>query len=276
MEVTIRSSVGKLEAFYHHSKNADAPTAIVVNTLPPEEVAFIPAVDLIYDIFVKRDFSVLKFNFSNTSDIVYETKKKNFTEKQVSYTEKKLLYLTSIIDWLHSKNIDCRSFWLIAFGISAYYGLQLVMRRPEIENYMLISPMLPPDKALPKPSDEEKKKPWNFLNPCSASGAIFRGEDDVEFTDENCLTLQDRLTTKTTSMIKMFTVYGADGYYSNKIDEFRNEIETYVDDRLSQMPKFNSSVLYSKRRRRRRKKNNIEEEKPIIVNPIKDLVLDNI
>ena len=276
MEVTIRSGIGKIEAFYHHSKNAEAPTVIIVNTLSPNETAFIPTVDTVYDIFVKRDFSVLKFSFSNVKETNIETKRKNFTEKQVSYTEKQLLCLTSIVDWLHSKNIDCRNFWLVAFGVSTYYGLQLVMRRPEIENYILVSPLVPPSKQLPQPSDEEKKKPWSFLNPCSASGAIFRGEDDIDFTDEDCLSLQDKLATKTTSMIKVFTIYGADGYYSDKINDFKNEIENYVDDKLSQIPRFSSGILYSKRRRRRRKKNNIEEEKPIIVNPIKDLVLDNI
>ncbi|MDR2760888.1 MAG: hypothetical protein LBB09_03535 [Rickettsiales bacterium] len=253
MEVMVKTSVGKLDLTYHHSKSALAPSVIVANSDLDDERKYQKAVDAIYQAFVDSNFSTLKFNFRKNKNI----------SRELSPDDVNLLDLIGALEWLHNKNIECRSFWLTGIDVGAFYGLQLVMRRPEIDNYMLFSPNI-------------RKNEMNFLVPCSSCGVLVRASEDLKFLEEDCIALQDRLMTKTESKIDHFTVYDAERNFDTELEQLKTKTISYIRERLADVKGSFYENVGIKKRKRKRKNSSREEEKNISLNPVKDLGFENI
>lgn len=252
-EVTIKSSIGKLELVYYHSRTISALAVIIVNTDVNEEIKYTKAINVVFNSFVENDFSVLKFNFRKD--------KTNIKDYDVDTVN--TLDLIAAIDWLHNKNIDCKGFWLVGFDIGAYYGLQTVMRRPEIDNYMLFSPNV-------------RKNDLSFVVPCSSSGVLVRASEDLRFLEEDCISLQDKLTTKTESKIKYFTIYNTDRTFEEELDQLKIETMNYIKQKISEGDSIFYSQIGTKKRRRKKKHQDSDEEKIVYLNPVKELDFNNI
>jgi alpha/beta superfamily hydrolase len=248
MEVIVKTPNGKLDLIYHHSRMMLAPTVIVANSDGDEEIKYAKAIDSIYESFVENNFSVLKFSFRKDKNV----------SKELDFNSVNLLDLIGALEWLHNKNIDCKSFWFAGIDIGAFYGLQLVMRRPEIDNYMLFSPTI-------------RKDELNFLVPCTSCGVLVRASEDLRFLEEDCINLRERLITKTESKIKYFTIHGAERNFDDELGQLKNKVSEYIVERI----KDDGGALYenygAKRKKRKRKIQMKDEEKIVYINPIKDL-----
>ena len=66
------------------------------------------------------------------------------------------------LDWLQALNPDARGCWIAGFSFGAWIGMQLLMRRPEVEGFISI--------AAP-----ENLYDFSFLAPCPSSGLIIHG-----------------------------------------------------------------------------------------------------
>ena len=93
------------------------------------------------------------------------------------------------LDWLLFNNTASTKVWVIGFSFGAFISLNLLMRRPEIQAFIAISP----------PAD---KYDFSFLAPCPVSGLIIQGDNDdiVNETDvalfANKLDSQKAITVK--------------------------------------------------------------------------------
>lgn len=259
--ITFKSTVGKLNAQYHHSKNVNAPVAIVVDSTCTDtdtgKNSFDEATNAIVDTFIENGFSTLKFNFRKENETEKNNKKDTDTETN------NVLDLTAALDWLHSKNIESKSYWICGVDTGALSALQLVMRRPEIENYILVSPNL-------------KKNDLGFMVPCVASGLLVRASEDLRFLEEDCVNLQEKLITKTESKILYTTIYKADRNYITELEQLKSEIDSHIKNKLKEDYQNFKSVSINKRRRRKKRIHDADEEKIIYVNPIKSLDIDDI
>lgn len=256
--ITFKSSLGKLNAMYHHSRNANAPVVVVVDSLSLDPVTnvniFEESTRVITDTFIENGFSTLRFSFrqDNADD-------KKDTDKDTN----NLLDLTAALDWLHTKNIESKSFWICGIDTGVINTLQLVMRRPEIENYILISPNI-------------KKNDLSFIVPCAASGLLVRASEDLRFLEEDCINLQEKLITKTESKIKYLTIYKADRDYATELEQLKTEVGDYIKNKIKEDYQNLKSISINKRRRRKKRIHDSDEEKIIYVNPIKPLDIDDI
>jgi alpha/beta superfamily hydrolase len=253
MEVIVKTSVGKLDLRYHHSKSVLAPAVIVVDSDADDEGKYRKATDTIYQAFVDSNFSALKFSFRRNKNI----------SRELNPDDVNLLDLIGALEWLHNKNIECRSFWLTGIDVGAFYGLQLVMRRPEIDNYMLFSPNI-------------RKNEMNFLVPCSSCGVLVRASEDLKFLEEDCIALQDRLMTKTESKIDHFTIYDAERNFDTELEQLKTKTMSYIRERLMDVKSSFYESINIKKRKRKRKNSIREEEKITSINPVKDLGFNNI
>ncbi|GHU27180.1 alpha/beta hydrolase [Bacilli bacterium] len=254
-EVVFKGTFGKIDGFYSHSRNASAPAVLVVgsnNEKPTRKgCSFGKTVNAVFDTFVENDFSVLRFDF------VERVIDKNEIDNA------NILDMTVALDWLHNKNLECRSFWICGLDYGAFVGLQLVMRRPELENYVLISP-------------NSRKLDLSFIIPCSACGLIVRGSEDVKFTEDECLALQEKLITKAESIVKCITVYKAERDFSSELRQFRGELATYLKEKTADDRRNIKHVTAGKRRRRKKKSAYQDEEKIVYANPVKALDIKDI
>ena len=64
-----------------------------------------------------------------------------------------------------NQNQESNQYWVCGISFGAWVGMQLLMRRPEIPKFVLISPPV-------------GKYDFNFLAPCPASGLVISAEKD--------------------------------------------------------------------------------------------------
>ena len=102
-EVIFNGPVGRLEGRYHVSEQTNAPIAIVLHPHPRFGGTMNNKIVYnLYQSFVERDFSVLRFNFRGVG------------RSQGSYDNGigELSDAASALDWLQSINVNAKTCWI--------------------------------------------------------------------------------------------------------------------------------------------------------------------
>ena len=71
----------------------------------------------------------------------------------------------SALDYLQSMNNNSKHCWVAGFSFGAWVAMQLLMRRPEINGFVSVSP-------------PANSRDFSFLAPCPSSGLIIHGDKD--------------------------------------------------------------------------------------------------
>jgi uncharacterized protein len=124
------------------------------------------------------------------------------------------------LDWVQSVHPDARSCWVAGFSFGAWIGMQLLMRRPEIEGFISIAP----------PANLHD---FTFLAPCPSSGLIIHGDQDKVVPQKDVQALVDKLKTQKGIKIDQQIVKGANHFFESSIDELLEDCASYVDRRLA-------------------------------------------
>ena len=249
-EVIISGNVGRIEGRYHQHPNPKAPVALVLHPHPLYGGTMNNKITYnLYKAFANNGYSVLRVNFRGVG------KSQGKFDNGVG----ELMDITAVINWLHDQNMEATDFWIAGFSFGAWIALQTVMRRPEIENYILVAP-------------PASKYDFNFIVPCSASGLIIQGEKDEITKEQDSARLAEKLSARDGAEVAYQMVPNADHFFKEQMPEFEEAVDNYIKSRLMI---DSSKVRKVKRdRRRRRKKKNIAEIKPERNhNPVKSLTL---
>jgi alpha/beta superfamily hydrolase len=249
-EVIISGNVGRIEGRYHQNPNPKAPVALVLHPHPLYGGTMNNKITYnLYKAFANNGYSVLRINFRGVG------KSQGKFDNGIG----ELMDITAVINWLHDQNMEATDFWIAGFSFGAWIALQTVMRRPEIENYILVAP-------------PASKYDFNFIVPCSASGLIIQGEKDEITKEQDSARLAEKLSARDGAEIAYQMVPNADHFFKEQMPEFEEAVDNYIKSRLMI---DSSKVRKVKRdRRRRRKKKNIAEIKPERNhNPVKSLTL---
>ena len=249
-EVIISGNVGRIEGRYHQNPNPKAPVALVLHPHPLYGGTMNNKITYnLYKAFANNGYSVLRINFRGVG------KSQGKFDNGIG----ELMDITAVVNWLHDQNMEATDFWIAGFSFGAWIALQTVMRRPEIENYILVAP-------------PASKYDFNFIVPCSASGLIIQGEKDEITKEQDSARLAEKLSARDGAEIAYQMVPNADHFFKEQMPEFEEAVDNYIKSRLMI---DSSKVRKVKRdRRRRRKKKNIAEIKPERNhNPVKSLTL---
>lgn len=237
-EVIINGPAGRIEGRYHQNANPKAPVALVLHPHPLHGGTMNNKVTYsLYKQFVNNGFSVLRVNFRGVGK----------SQGKFDHGVGELLDVTAVMNWLHDKNMESSEFWVAGFSFGAWISLQLVMRRPEIENYILVG----------TPSG---KYDYNFIVPCSSNALIVHGEKDEIAKESEAAKLAEKLSIRNDAEIIYKIVNNADHFFKDQLSEFEDVIDNYIKSRLVA---DEGKIRKVKRdRRRRRKKKNVVEIKP--------------
>ena len=129
-EVIFTGPAGRIEGRYQPAKQKGAPIAIILHPHPQfggtmnNQIVY----NLFY-IFVNRGFSVLRFNFRGVGR----------SQGEFDHGLGELSDAAAALDWAQSVNPDARACWIAGFSFGAWIGMQLLMRRPEIEGFISIA-----------------------------------------------------------------------------------------------------------------------------------------
>ncbi|MFN3701009.1 MAG: alpha/beta hydrolase [Alphaproteobacteria bacterium] len=157
-EIIFNGPAGRLEGRYSHSKQKNAPLALVLHPNPEHGGTMNNKISyMMFQNFVERGFSTLRFNFRGVgrSQGIYDR------------GEGELSDAASALDWMQEINQNAPYVWVGGFSFGAWIGMQLLMRRPEIQGFVAVAP-------------PANMYDFSFLAPCPTSGLVLQGaKDDV-------------------------------------------------------------------------------------------------
>jgi len=226
-EVIISGPEGRIEARYHHGERKNAPVAIILHPHPlhggtmNNKVAY-----NLYHAFARSGFSVVRFNFRGVG------------RSQGKYDDGigELSDAASVLDWLQIQNPNSPSFWMGGFSFGSWIGMQLLMRRPEIDGFIAVSPPV-------------GNFDFNFLSPCPAHGLILQGDQDSVVSVDNVSRLAEKLAKQRNAGIDYRIILGADHFYRQHMDDLNAHIEDYLQSRMSEEANRPRRVKPDRRRR---------------------------
>src|SRR5881398_4276961 len=214
-EVIFTGPAGRIEGRYHPARIKHAPIAIVLHPHPQfggsmnHQIVY-----QLYYAFVHRGFSVLRFNFRGVGR----------SQGSFDHGVGELSDAASGLDWAQTINPEARSCWVAGFSFGAWIGMQLLMRRPEIEGFISVAP-------------PANLYDFTFLAPCPSSGLMVNGARDRVVPTESVRGLVDRLKTQKGIVIDHATVPEANHFFEGRMDGLMEVVDAYLDKRLGKKKK---------------------------------------
>jgi alpha/beta superfamily hydrolase len=209
-EVTLNGPDGRLEGRYHHSKQTNAPIALLLHPHPQHGGTMNNRlVYAMYQAFVKREFSALRFNFRGVGR----------SQAEFDNGQGELSDAAAALDWMQSHNPNASGCWIGGYSFGAWIGMQLMMRRPEITGFIAVSP----------PASIHD---FSFLAPCPSSGMIVHGDNDKVIPVVATEKLANKLSSQRNIKIDYRVIAGADHFFTDHMRELCAHLDDYLDKAL--------------------------------------------
>ena len=210
-ELILPGAAGRLEAQYSPGKTDNAPIALILHPHPKTGGHMNNAVTVqLYRVFMKRGFSTLRYNSRGVG--------KSQGEFDSGIGE--LSDAATALDWLQTTNPTASQCWVAGYQFGSYIGMQLLMRRPETDGFITISP----------PANIYD---YSFLAPCPASGLIMHGKDDTHVPHADVDRMVAKLRTQKGISIAYELTEGANHFWMDKLDVVEHQVAHYVDARMN-------------------------------------------
>jgi alpha/beta superfamily hydrolase len=205
-EVLFNGHAGRIEGRYHKSERPNAPVALILH--PDPLVGGTMNNKVVYSLFScfkDLGFSVLRFNFRGVGR----------SQGQFDNGIGELSDATIALDWLQNMNPDAKQCWIAGYSFGAWIGLQLLMRRPDINNFIAVTP----------PANE---KDFTFLAPCPASGLIVQGGRDEIVNPSEVEKMARRLNQQRNVEIDFAMIEDGDHMYNEHLKDLYKVAGQYV------------------------------------------------
>ncbi len=214
VDVFINGQEGRLEARFLPPRTVLHPVAVILSPHPLQGGRMDNAVvQAMSSAFHEQGFGTLRFNFRGVG------------RSQGTYSggEGELNDAASVVDWLQSSQRVAYRMWIAGFSFGAWIAMQLMMRRPEIEGFVVAS--------LPAHAFD-----FSFLAPCPVSGQVLYGENDGVVPAESVRALVGRLNAQKGIFVDYRVVSGADHSFTGKLDELKRIMSGYLVESCARDP----------------------------------------
>jgi len=206
-EVIINGPEGRLEGRYQHSRLSNAPIALLLH--PHPEYGGTMNNKVVYQLFhafARRGFSTLRFNFRGVGR----------SQGHFDRGEGELSDAAAALDWMQAHNPNSTGCWIGGFSFGAWVGMQVLMRRPEIDGFISVAP--------PANSFD-----FGFLAPCPSSGLMIQGGRDDIVPREAVDKLVAKLSSQRGISIDYRIIAEANHFFGNHMDELVAHVEDYLN-----------------------------------------------
>ena len=213
-EVVLTGAAGRIEGRYTAGKIENAPIALILHPHPRAggQMNHPVAVQL-FHLFMKRGFSVLRFNFRGVGR----------SQGEFDSGIGELADAATALDWLQATNPAAAQCWVAGFDFGAWIGMQLLMRRPETDGFISVSP-------------PTNMYDFSFLAPCPASGLILHGQADTIVPPVEVERVVSKLRTQKGIVIDYELIEGANHFWAEKLPAVEGHVGDYLDKRLEADP----------------------------------------
>ena len=158
----------------------------------------------LHKLFSDLGYSSLRFNFRGVGK----------SDGEHDGSEGELADSAIALDWLQNQNQDSKEYWICGISFGAWVGMQLLMRRPEILRFVLISPPV-------------GKYDFNFLAPCPASGIIINADKDSLIEVSLINDVVKRLNQQKSINVKQDVIKSTDHFFSKNEEKVIEKVKKY-------------------------------------------------
>ena len=209
-EIFIPGPSGRIQAKYFKSKQQGAPVALVLQ--PHPQYGGTMNNRIVYEIFsayLLNGFSVIRINFRGVgkSDGIFDNGQGELSDAAAA------------LDWIEKNNENYSQCWVSGFSFGSLITMQLIMRRPEVNKFVIISPQ-------PNIYD------FSFLAPCPSSGLVVYGKNDELVPEEHVLNLKKRLDMQKNIDVEFNSVNNTNHFFKNKEKEMIEIINKYIQGKI--------------------------------------------
>ncbi len=211
-EVIIPGPEGRIEGRYHQAEDSTSPVAVILHPHPlyggtmNNKIVY-----QLYQSFARAGFSVLRFNFRGVGRSLGK-----FDDGVGELTD-----AAAALDWVQQQNSGASHCWIGGFSFGAWIALQLLMRRPEIEGYIAVSP-------------PANMYDFGFLSPCPAHGLVIQGDQDEIVQEPAVSLLVNRLSSQKGLRVDYQVIPKADHYFRNAMDHLITNVDDYLERKLKE------------------------------------------
>jgi alpha/beta superfamily hydrolase len=211
-EVIFSGPDGRLEGRHHPSEDPAAPLALVLHPHPQyggnmnNRVVY-----ALHYAFRELGFSVMRFNFRGVGR----------SQGEFDQGQGELADAASALDYMQMMSPNARGCWVAGFSFGAWIGMQLLMRRPEIEGFVSVSP-------------PANLYDFSFLAPCPSSGLIVNGDADRIVPTGAVDELVAKLKAQRGITITHELIPGANHVFGTGLEEMIAVVKDYVRGRLAE------------------------------------------
>ena len=211
LEIFIPGPAGRLEAKYFKSKKNTSPIALVLQPHPQYGGTMNNKVVVdTFHTFMENNFSVCRVNFRGVGR----------SDGDFDNGQGELADAAAALDWLERENLDNSQCWVSGFSFGSLIAMQLLMRRPEINRFIAISPQ-------PNVYD------FSFLAPCPTSGQVVYSDSDELVTKESIDELDRRIKNQKGIEVIFSKIKHANHFFKNREEDLKKVIEKYIKEKTS-------------------------------------------
>ena len=206
LEVFIPGPAGRLEGKYFKSKKKTSPIALILHPHPEDGGTMNNKVVVeTFNVFKDNNFSVCRVNFRGVGR----------SDGRFDNGQGELADAAAALDWIERENFDNSQCWIAGFSFGSLIAMQLLMRRPEINRFVAISPQ-------PNVYD------FSFLSPCPTSGTIIYGKNDELVSFDSVNELMKRLNSQKGISIDFNTINDANHFFSKSEINLAKTLNKYI------------------------------------------------
>mgnify|MGYP001280206508 CR=1 FL=1 len=210
-EIFIPGPSGRIQAKYYKNNQPGSPIALVLQPHPQYGGTMNNRIVYeTYNCFYKNKFSVIRINFRGVekSDGIFDNGQGELSDAAAA------------LDWIEKENPGYNQCWVSGFSFGALICMQLIMRRPEVNKFIAISPQ-------PNLYD------FTFLAPCPISGLVVYGKNDELVQVDSILNLKERLSLQKNISVKFESISNANHFFKNKEKELSIAIDGYIKNKVT-------------------------------------------
>ncbi len=205
--ITIKGGAGRLEGEHFSADGKNQETIALLLSPHPRLGGSMqtPIIRHLFDVCMGQGIAVLRFNYRGVglSTGAFENGIGEISDSAAA------------LDWLQNEHSEHKKCWVFGYSFGAWIGMQLLMRRPEISNFVSI--------AIPANIYD-----FTFLAPCPSSGLIVHGSSDKVASPASARELSKRLKAQDGIDVVYKEIQGANHMFNDKTSTMIKAVDKYV------------------------------------------------
>ncbi|MCL2629634.1 MAG: alpha/beta fold hydrolase [Alphaproteobacteria bacterium] len=206
IDIIVQGSAGKLHGVYSKGVALNSPMAVIISGSSSKGRHMNDRISYaMFRAFADLGFATLRFNFRGNG----------MSQGNLGGVEEEIMDTATILDWIQNQNEESDKIWIAGYDTGVMVTLQSLMRRPEINGFVLVSP-------------DTTSTDVSFLSSRPNKGLLIQGADEPYAALEFGTYLSKTLKSKGNIDVETLKLKGNDEKYATGLKSLYDNIKGYV------------------------------------------------